>query len=114
MLEGFMAIANVVEEILEWRASTEKRQSQLVYSQFAPSSQKGRHRYCEQVHHPISRKVLRNRQSRYDCAAYLIIESTLLIQEIEEFRITFASPEFEAADFKITPDLEVVSTQCRL
>lgn len=37
-------------------------------------------------------------------SAYLIVESTLLIEEIEEFGVCFTSPQIQVADLEIAPD----------
>lgn len=36
--------------------------------------------------------------------AYLIIETTFLIEEIEELGISFATPEIKVRDLKVAPD----------
>lgn len=35
---------------------------------------------------------------------YLVIETTLLIEIVEELRVGFASPEVHITDFEVTPD----------
>lgn len=39
----------------------------------------------------------------------LIVETTLLIEEIKEFHVSFATPEVEVTDLKVTPDYTSVS-----
>lgn len=81
-------------------------------SGFGPSWQTERHRCYEQVHLPIAEKRKETRDSvsllppNFETFAttHLIIESTLLVEEIKEFYIRLVPPEVEITDFEITPD----------
>jgi hypothetical protein len=40
-------------------------------------------------------------------SAHLIVETTLLVQELEEFAVGFTSPEVQVTDLKVAPNFEM-------
>ena len=36
--------------------------------------------------------------------SYLVVEATLLVEELEELHVRFPAPEVEVADLKVAPD----------
>ena len=54
---------------------------------------------------PSLRKVTQpDRSARSMIETYLVVESALLVEEVEELGVRFASPKVEVTDLKVAPD----------
>lgn len=109
MLERFVAISDIIEEMLK-QAAWEPYISQANWcSLFGPSLQKGQHQYYGQVHHPNAEKgILKSWVNGIYLKQYLIVESALFIEEVKELGICFASPKVQISNFEVTPDYKSV------